>query len=413
MYLGAHVLLARRLRRAPRGALPARHLPRPLSPDVRRLPRGAARPEPQARLQTSGFISPATTGSSRSTPTGSTRNGPPGLPAHDHHRNPARESLLRRFVRRELGQPRTVRRRHHLRADSVPREEIPLHRRRLGTIPLRRLDRRLGGAGGPDLLSQGIQRMLDRLPRPDRLPRLHGRRHLQGQERLSRRRTVAATPRPGSATISDTFPRRSKRRTGTSSSSAPRAAPGSSGISGRPSTRPSGPTAIPSRSGTRRPASSTTRSRRYWKEHYDLTHILKRDWPKIGKELEGKINIYVGDMDNYYLNNAVYLMEDFLKKTNNPPYGGEVLYGDEPSTAGTAIPRAQRHQPPALSPDVPAEDRRSESGSPPARRRPKELGLLALTVPVDRLAERPARRSSRRISAMQVHQRRPSPRDHD
>ena len=66
----------------------------------------------------------------------------------------------------------------------------------------------------------------------------------------------------------------------------------------------------------------------YWKEHFDLHAILERDWPKIGKDLEGKINIYVGDMDNYYLNNAVYLMEDFLKKTTNPPYGGEVLYGD-------------------------------------------------------------------------------------
>jgi Putative esterase len=66
----------------------------------------------------------------------------------------------------------------------------------------------------------------------------------------------------------------------------------------------------------------------YWKEHYDLHAILERDWSKIGKDLEGKINIYVGDMDNYYLNNAVYLMEDFLKKTTNPPYGGEVLYGD-------------------------------------------------------------------------------------
>jgi hypothetical protein len=66
----------------------------------------------------------------------------------------------------------------------------------------------------------------------------------------------------------------------------------------------------------------------YWKEHYDLHAILERDWSRIGKDLEGKINIYVGDMDNYYLNNAVYLMEDFLKKTTNPPFGGEVLYGD-------------------------------------------------------------------------------------
>lgn len=66
----------------------------------------------------------------------------------------------------------------------------------------------------------------------------------------------------------------------------------------------------------------------YWKENYDLGYILQRDWSKIGKKLQGKIHIYCGDMDNYYLNNAVYLVEDFLKTTTNPPYGGEVTYGD-------------------------------------------------------------------------------------
>jgi hypothetical protein len=33
-------------------------------------------------------------------------------------------------------------------------------------------------------------------------------------------------------------------------------------------------------------------------------------------------------MDNYYLNNAVYLMEEFLESTSDPYYGGEVDYGD-------------------------------------------------------------------------------------
>ena len=66
----------------------------------------------------------------------------------------------------------------------------------------------------------------------------------------------------------------------------------------------------------------------YWKENYDLKHILERDWEKLGPNLRGKINIYCGDMDNYYLNNAVYLMEDFLEGTTNPYYDGEVLYGD-------------------------------------------------------------------------------------
>jgi len=66
----------------------------------------------------------------------------------------------------------------------------------------------------------------------------------------------------------------------------------------------------------------------YWREHYDLRYILERDWKTLGPKLEGKIHIYCGDMDNYYLNNAVYLMEDFLKKTQNPFYKGEVDYGN-------------------------------------------------------------------------------------
>ncbi len=66
----------------------------------------------------------------------------------------------------------------------------------------------------------------------------------------------------------------------------------------------------------------------YWKENYDLRHILERDWNKLGPKLKGKIHIYCGDMDNYYLNNAVYLMEDFLESTTEPYYDGEVLYGD-------------------------------------------------------------------------------------
>ena len=66
----------------------------------------------------------------------------------------------------------------------------------------------------------------------------------------------------------------------------------------------------------------------YWKENYDLSYILKRDWNKIGNDLKGKLNIYCGDMDNYYLNNAVVLIEEFLESTKNPYYDGEVDYGN-------------------------------------------------------------------------------------
>ncbi|MGD2135232.1 MAG: hypothetical protein PVF27_03685, partial [Gemmatimonadales bacterium] len=66
----------------------------------------------------------------------------------------------------------------------------------------------------------------------------------------------------------------------------------------------------------------------YWREHYDLSYILRRDWETLGPKLEGKLFIYVGDMDNYYLNNAVYLTEEFLESTSDPYYDGDVDYGD-------------------------------------------------------------------------------------
>jgi hypothetical protein len=66
----------------------------------------------------------------------------------------------------------------------------------------------------------------------------------------------------------------------------------------------------------------------YWKEHFDLTHIIERDWAKLGDKLKGKIHIYVGTMDSYYLNDAVYDAEDMLKKLNNPGCSCQVDYGD-------------------------------------------------------------------------------------
>ncbi len=65
----------------------------------------------------------------------------------------------------------------------------------------------------------------------------------------------------------------------------------------------------------------------YWHDHYDLDAILARDWATLGPQLQGKLHIYVGSDDTYFLNDAVYRMEDFLKSTTNPPYDGEVAYG--------------------------------------------------------------------------------------
>ncbi len=78
----------------------------------------------------------------------------------------------------------------------------------------------------------------------------------------------------------------------------------------------------------------------YWRENFDLRHILQRDWAKLGPQLQGKLHIYCGDMDNFYLNNAVYLMEDFLKTTN---YGGEVKYGDRAEHCWNGDPNNPNH----------------------------------------------------------------------
>ena len=67
---------------------------------------------------------------------------------------------------------------------------------------------------------------------------------------------------------------------------------------------------------------------KYWRDHYDLRYILERDWATLGPKLTGKLHIYVGTMDTWHLNNAVYLMEEFLKKAKNPPANAVVEYGD-------------------------------------------------------------------------------------
>ncbi len=66
----------------------------------------------------------------------------------------------------------------------------------------------------------------------------------------------------------------------------------------------------------------------YMRDHgYDLRYYLEQNWSKIGPQLVGKIHIYCGDMDNFYLNLAVYMMEEFLKSTRSPAASATFEYG--------------------------------------------------------------------------------------
>ncbi|HEX9119605.1 MAG TPA: alpha/beta hydrolase-fold protein [Terriglobales bacterium] len=66
----------------------------------------------------------------------------------------------------------------------------------------------------------------------------------------------------------------------------------------------------------------------YMRDHgFDLGYDLEKNWPKIGPNLVGKLHLFCGDMDNYYLNLAVYRLEKFLANTKDPYYAGSFDYG--------------------------------------------------------------------------------------
>lgn len=55
----------------------------------------------------------------------------------------------------------------------------------------------------------------------------------------------------------------------------------------------------------------------HWKK-YDLLMHVQNNWETLGPKLQGKVYVWNGDMDNYYLNNAMRDFDDFMKSTENP-----------------------------------------------------------------------------------------------
>lgn len=68
---------------------------------------------------------------------------------------------------------------------------------------------------------------------------------------------------------------------------------------------------------------------KYWEEHFDVRVKLQNEWNAkgLGAKLVNKLHVYVGVTDSYYLNDAVYYLEDFLEQTQNPYYNGSIEYG--------------------------------------------------------------------------------------
>jgi Putative esterase len=62
-----------------------------------------------------------------------------------------------------------------------------------------------------------------------------------------------------------------------------------------------------------------------WKK-YDLRLVLETNWKSLGPKLRGKLHIAAGEADDYFLNNAVHLLDRFLAKAD-PPFVGSIVYG--------------------------------------------------------------------------------------
>ena len=63
----------------------------------------------------------------------------------------------------------------------------------------------------------------------------------------------------------------------------------------------------------------------HWKR-YDLRLVLQTNWKTLGPKLRGKLRIWVGEADDYFLNNAVHLLDEFLREAR-PPFEGKITYG--------------------------------------------------------------------------------------
>ena len=141
---------------------------------------------------------------------------------------------------------------------------------------------------------------------------------------------------------------------------------------------PVGPDGYPARIFDKRTGVIDKKVAEYWRQNFDLMDIVRRDWNKgLGKKLEGKLNIYVGDMDNYYLNNAVYLAEEFLSTTKDPYFDGDIQYGDRAEHCWNGDhDAAERVVAPALSPDVHPPRGRAHTENRAAWRGREELEVL-------------------------------------
>lgn len=52
----------------------------------------------------------------------------------------------------------------------------------------------------------------------------------------------------------------------------------------------------------------------YWREHYDIAHRIRTQWPQLKPDLDGKVHVYVGTADTFYLDGAAHRLKAAFDK---------------------------------------------------------------------------------------------------
>ena len=76
----------------------------------------------------------------------------------------------------------------------------------------------------------------------------------------------------------------------------------------------------------------------HW-ERYDLRLVLERNWDTLAPKLRGRLNVWVGEMDDYFLEDAVRRLDAFLQ--DRPSIEARIVYGPNRGHCWTGISPAE------------------------------------------------------------------------
>jgi enterochelin esterase-like enzyme len=58
----------------------------------------------------------------------------------------------------------------------------------------------------------------------------------------------------------------------------------------------------------------------YWRDHYDLAHIVESTWTERGADLKGRLHLIVGTADTFYLDGSAHKFEAVLNRLGAEPH---------------------------------------------------------------------------------------------